>query len=386
MVKTNQRTTQNFRVKPLTFATPIVKDESITSWLVRAALRQGCTPLTLTFWFWPDYRIWTYDVDKGFEHIDHSIHKDMAVLARGIVEDFDEQNLVSFARETNNNGSRKISLAWTQPLSKRNRYARFGYPYCPDCMAEDRGAYLKLKWRFTWSVCCSEHRIFLQSECSNCRTPYQPQLSNPECGFINHCHACRSKIDKVAIEKKPSEAIYQFQQLADNVFIEKEGSVLGKMVDISEWFEYLSFLINMVRIAARNPDYMFGKLLCELGIDVKGISIPKTALRFDCLPLEERVVLLENAYYLFQIDFSDWVQSCQALNVTQNSFKWSKNSVIPNVFCPIHDQLPRKKKRPYKVQNIKVNPSSPDAVMAAWRRLQRKIEMTKNYEKYLSKD
>lgn len=386
MVKTNQRATQNLRVKPLTFATPIVKDESITSWLVRAALRQGCTPLTLTFWFWPEYRIWTYDVDKGFEHLDHSIHKDMAVLARGIVEDFDEQNLVSFARETNNSESRKISLAWTQPLSKRNRYARFGYPHCPDCMAGDRSAYLRLKWRFTWSVCCAEHRRFLQSECSNCGSPYQPQLTSPEHGFINRCHSCDSKIDNAVVEKLPSEAIYQFQQLADQVFNDKEGSIFGKMVDISDWFEYLSFLINMVRLAARNPDYMFGKLLCELGIDVRGISLPKTSLRFDYLPLEERVILLESAYFLFQIGRDDWTQECQALNVTQNSFQWSKNSVIPRVFREVYNNLPRTQTRTYKGQSTGINPTSPDAVKAAWHRLQRKIEMTENYEKHLNKD
>lgn len=386
MAKTHQRATQNLRVKPLTFATQLVKDESITSWLVRAALNQGCSPLTLTFWFWPEYRIWTFDVDKGFEHLDHNIHKDMAILARGIVEEFDEQTLVSFARETANSESRKISLAWTQPLSKRNRYSRVGYPYCPDCMTNNKGAYLKLKWRFTWSSCCSKHRRFLQTECSNCHLPYQPQLLTLEHGSINHCHACRSKIDKVVIEQKPSEAIYQFQIIADQVFNEKEGSVLGSMVDISDWFEYLSFLINMVRLAARNPDYMFGKLLCELGVDVKGILLPKTALRFDFLPLEERVTLLEIAYYLFQIGCDDWVQSCQSLKVTQNSFQWSKGTVIPKAFCKVHDQLPRTQTRAYEAHSKVINPMSPDAVMASWHRLQRKIEMTKNYEKHLNKD
>lgn len=386
MAKTHKGATQNFRVKPLTFATPLFEDESITSWLVRAALNQGCSPSTLTFWFWAEYRMWTYDVDKGFEHLDPSIHIDMAVLARGATEDFNKQNLVNFARETNNSGSIKVSLAWTQPLSKRNRYARFGYPYCPDCMAEDSGAHLKLTWRFTWSVCCFEHKRLLQAECPSCHLPYQPQLLNPEHRFINRCYSCRSKVDKPTIDISPSKAIYQFQQLADQVFNDKEGVVLGNVVGISEWFEYLLFLINMVRLAVRNPDYMFGKLLCELGVDVKDISMPKTALRFDCLPLEERVILLENAYYLFQINLSDWMQTCQALNITQNSFKWSKSAVIPNAFCPIHDQLPRNDKRPYKAQNTKANPSSPDAVMASWRRLQRKIEMTKNYERYLNKD
>lgn len=386
MAKTHKRATQNFRVKPLTFATPMLEGESITSWMVRAALNQGCSPSTLTFWFWPEYRVWTYDVDKGFDHIDHSIHADMAVLARGDVECFDKQTLVSFARETNNSEGRKISLAWTQPLSKRNRYSRVGYPYCPDCMKHDKGAYLKLKWRFTWSVCCSDHRKLLQAECPNCHLPYQPQLLNPEHRFINRCHSCHSKVDKATIEVNPSEVIYQFQHLADQVFDEKEGAVLGNVVDISEWFEYLLFLINMVRLAARNPDYMFGKLLYDFGIDVRGISLPKTALRFDYLPLEERVVLLESAYHIFQKSCADWVQSCQALNVTQNSFQWSKKTVVPKAFYEVYCSLPRTQTRAYGAKCSNINPTSPDAVMTSWQRLQRKIEMTKNYENHLNKD
>lgn len=386
MVKTHQRITQNLRVKPLTFATPFVKDESITSWMVRAALNQGCSPLTLTFWFWPEYRIWTYDVDKGLKHLDHAIHADMAVLSRGIIEDFDEQTLLNFAKETNNSESRKISMAWTQPLSKRNRYSRVGYPYCPDCMAQDRGSYLKLKWRFTWSSCCSEHKRFLQTQCSSCHLPYQPQLLKAEHRFINHCHACGSKIDKATIEVKPSETIYQFQRLADQVFAEKEGLVLGNMVDISDWFEYLLFLINIIRLAARNPDYMFGKLLGYFGMNTTQISLPKTALRFDYLPLEERVALLEIAYALFKISDTDWVQGCQALNVTQNSFQWSKSAIIPKAFFVVYNELPRTKTRTNEDQSGGLKPTSPDAVMAAWHRLQRKMEMASNYEKHLKND
>jgi len=43
---------------------PMLPDEIISSWLVRAALAQGCDPMVLTGEIWPKWRIWTRDVDR----------------------------------------------------------------------------------------------------------------------------------------------------------------------------------------------------------------------------------------------------------------------------------------------------------------------------------
>ena len=386
MVKTNQRVTQNYRIKPLTFATPLLEGESLTSWLVRAALNQGCSPLTLTFYFWPEYRIWIYDVDKGFEHIDLNIHSDMAILARTTVDAFDNQTLMSFSKESNSSLTKKTGLTWTKPLSKRNRYSRVGYPYCVDCIKNRETAYLKLQWRFTWSVCCTKHKKLLQSQCPYCKHPYQPQLINPEQRYINHCHSCHRRLDITVVGLPLSEANYQFQLLTDKVFYDKQGFVLEEVVSIGDWFDYLLFLINIIRLALRNPDYMFGKLLFEFGIDIHSLSLPKTALRFDFLPLEERAAFLECAFHLFQINHDEWIRCCKALNVTQNSFQWSKRTVVPTAFKQIYMQLPQTPKRKHKDKNTDIQPASLGAVMAAWNRLQRKIEMKNYYEKHIKDD
>ena len=54
----------------------LLGDESLSSWLVRAALAHGCEPAVLAGWLCPSARIWTTDVDRGVaaEH--------RAVLAR----------------------------------------------------------------------------------------------------------------------------------------------------------------------------------------------------------------------------------------------------------------------------------------------------------------
>ncbi len=43
---------------------PLLPDEIISSWLVRAALAQGCDPMVLTGEVWPKWRIWTRDADR----------------------------------------------------------------------------------------------------------------------------------------------------------------------------------------------------------------------------------------------------------------------------------------------------------------------------------
>lgn len=381
MSKTDQRATQNYWVKPLTFATPFLYGESLTSWLVRAALRHGCSPLTFTYYYWPKYRIWTYDVDKGFDHLDAQIKSDIAILTGHNIDTCNNHILIDFSEDTSVKSENKTSLLWTAPLSKRNRYSRLGYPFCPDCMSDDKEAYLKLRWRFTWSVCCTKHKTFLQVDCKNCKQPYQPQLLSPEQQFVNRCHSCFCKIDK-AIDITPSNALNEFQLLADQVFFSKQGVVLGKVVSMGQWFEYLLFLINLVRRGLHNPNYMFGKLLTVLEIDTSALLLPKTALRFDYLPIEERAVLLECAYYLLQVDGDEWIKACLALNITQNSFQWSKYTVIPKAFSEVFDQLHRAPTRHHKAQSEDIQPTSPKAVMAAWNRLKRKMQMRESYDKH----
>lgn len=310
----------------------------------------------------------------------------MAILANTTIDRFDNQTLIRFAKNTNVSIENNNVLLWTNPLSKRNRYARIGYSYCSDCMKEDKQAYLKLKWRFTWSVCCIKHKKFLQAKCPYCHHPYQPQLISPEQRFINYCHSCCHKLDKAILLVVPSEAVYQFQLLANQVFHHKRGVVLENVVNIGDWFDYLLFLINLIRIALKNPNYMFGKLLLKLGINLEDLAPPKTGLRFDFLPVEERAMLVGLAYHLLQITFHDWVYYCKELNITQNSFQWSTRTVVPKAFSQVYNQLPKVPTRKYIEQSNDIQTTSPEAVMTAWSRLKRKIDIRESYDKHLGKD
>lgn len=379
-----QESLQSNRIKPLTIKTPLYYDESISSWLIRAALNQGCDILTFTQFYWPDYRLWTYDVDKGFNHIDVQIHKDMAVLAGMHYRAFNANTLVSFAKKMGlSDNYKQINIPWTQPLTKRNRRALLGYQYCPLCMQSDSDARLKLSWRFTWSLYCVQHQIKLQSTCTQCHQPYQPQLLEANMRYINHCHSCKHKLSKAA-DNNPAYLLddysYKFQRIASKVYVDEFGYSFGEKVSMQEWFELMAFYVNIVRRGASKPDYMFGKLLKSFSINVNTMTPPKTGLRLNQLPINERIELLGYAAQLNDTDINTWIKKCEEISITQNSFNWNRKTLIPEPFKSIYMQLLIiKNQKRQNSQNLNT-PRAPESVMKLWERLKRKTEMRELYD------
>ena len=82
MVKADPRFKKNHKINQLPIKTKFYEDESISSWMIRAALNQGCAPLTFTQYYWSQHRLWTRDLDKGFEYFDPNITLDISKLAR----------------------------------------------------------------------------------------------------------------------------------------------------------------------------------------------------------------------------------------------------------------------------------------------------------------
>lgn len=182
----------------------------------------------------------------------------------------------------------------------------------------------------------------------------------------------------------PSETVCEYQETAISVYRAKQGIVFDQMVDIADWFESLLFLINMTKKAINNIDHKFGKILLSLGVlnSIDEITRPRTKLSFDHLSLKERLFLLETAYRLMQIPLQQWKLICEKHDATQNSFYWSKNTVIPKPFLPVYNQLPTSKKAQRKINNNPRNPTPPNVVFNHWARLKRKMEMQKAYEKH----
>lgn len=384
MAQTDQELTKNYWVKPLTFATPLLKDESIASWLIRAALNSGCSPLAFTGYYWSEYRLWNCDVDKGFNHLDPHIHHDIAVLAKTTRQTFDEHTLLAFANNKNKTYGEKVALPWTLPLSMRNRYARYGYAYCPLCLKDNESAHLKLLWRLSWSVCCIKHEIPLKDRCPHCNELFQPQFAKPENRYLNYCYCCNKSVGDVKSPDFSNESAILVQDLAERVWRSGQGKIIGETVSKNDWFEALQFFINIVRRGLLKPEYMFGKFLIKIGVKMTNLMTPKTKLRFDRLPQTDRSMLLGATYPLLTSDKEQWLKACQELNMSQNSFKFGSTTIIPDAFMPVYLALPTNNRNYSSKKGRKSMIKSPESVMSMWYRLERKMEIMDGYERHKS--
>lgn len=391
MAQTNKRLTSAYWLKPLAVKTPLLNDESITSWLVRAALNQGCDPLVLTQFYWSDYRLWTYDVDKGFHTIDDAIHSEMAILSDTDQTLFDTQNLTYISNQMGSLAkSQNVSNTWTLPLSKRNTRSRLGYYYCPLCMIDDEKAHLKIHWRMSWNVYCEQHGVSMLSKCTVCGMPYQPNLIQAQSRFINRCHHCDSRIiDEYCRNMIIVDEAYSLQELALQHLRTNSANVFDKSIEVHEWFEFILFLINIARRTAKtqNPNYMFYRLMQEMGIDIQiqdnsrpELTDSSTGLAFDYLSNHERIKFMTYAYLLYEKSLDDWLSVCSNLNITQNSFNWSERTKIPKAFMPVYSNLPNNSRKKNPSNSNDINPKSLQSVQKAWKRLQRKMEMKDAYE------
>ena len=371
-------------VKPLPVATPLLDDESISSWLLRVSLNQGCDLSTILFYHWSKYNLRHHDFDKGFHHINKQIHQDMAVLAQTDTKFFDNRSLIQFNEDIGLEYRPNISLTWVLPIPKFHSKTMVGHQYCAQCMQEDKSAYLRLKWRFSWIVYCEQHLISLQSSCSSCGLPYQPHLIKANHRFINRCPHCREKLSAEAVNQLLCTDAYEFQLKAEQVLSANQAIVFGHSITSGDWFELTLFFINLIRKSTLEKELIYKNLVETLGIcGIDGLRLSKTrtGLKFDYLSYEERVMLIAYANQMLKIKFDDWLLACKKNNLTQNSFRLGKRPVIPKAFLPIYKELPSVVKRQIKGSRISAKPKSARAVNTSWERMQLRIEKLKIYDK-----
>lgn len=370
-------------VKPLPVATPLLDDESINSWLLRVSLNQGCDLSTILFYHWSKYNLRHHDFDKGFNHINRQIHQDMAVLAQTDVKLFDNRSLIQFNEDIGLEYRSNISLTWVLPIPKFHSKTMVGHQYCAQCMQEDKSAYLRLKWRFSWVVYCEQHLKPLQNSCSICGLPYQPHLIKANHRFINRCPHCREKLSAQTVNQPLCADAYEFQLTAEQVLSANQVVVFGHSITSSDWFELILFFINLMRKSTLEKDLIYKKLIetLDIGIDGFELSKTKTGLKFDYLSYGERVMLIAYANQMLKITFDDWLLTCKKNNLTQNSFRLGKRPVIPKAFLPIYKKLPSVVKRQVQGSRVSAKPKSARAVNNSWERMQLRIEKLRIYDK-----
>jgi len=353
---------------------PMLHDEIISSWLVRAALTQGCDPLVLTGDVWPKWRIWTQDADRFLD--DERIEPLCAVS--GITkETLRASTLYPVASQiAGGNLTEKAVWPWMLTLGARNTKRRSGLQYCPSCLAEGSTPYYRLQWRFAWHVGCEKHGCSLHDRCHVCDAPVEPHRLLAEDQQVSVCATCKADL-RNAIPTPSATSALAFQCLADHVVLHGQGQFQGETIDAHNWFELASFFASLIRRASRSENEILTDFLQQLGVHLpEGLPVIVGA-GIEMLRTHDRQKLLESLYPLMMAGQAQFELALKQSGIGLQTF-CGKDETLPELLLEMISALPDKSRiRTSKPTQKLTGPRPRHEVMRMMARLQRKLEMAK---------
>ncbi len=246
-----------------TIPVPMQLDESISSWLARAALAQGCDPLALTGAIWPGWRVWSLDPDRGIPEEKLGALSEVSGIS---VSDFqraalhDDVEKIAGASLPN-----ALAWPWVLALGSRNRKKRGWQQYCPACLAQDAKPYFRRGWRFAWHIGCQEHESMLLDRCPACGAHVDPHLLLAEDRCMAFCSHCKADLRKTSSSPVRKEA-QAFQRMADDTLSKGEGTFGGQQISLPDWFATVHFFIGLIRRASIHDGSKLAGAIRLLGI------------------------------------------------------------------------------------------------------------------------
>ncbi len=351
---------------------PLLPDESISSWLTRSAIAQGCDPLVLTGALWPKWRIWTTDPDRGIEP------NRLRVLARASGISADEFSCVSLRPVIEAVAGRQLvdrsAWPWLLALGSRNLKRLGGIQYCQACLAEDRTPYFRAQWRLTWHVCCSKHGLWLSDRCPFCGAPVEPHRLEAHDGSLATCATCKATLGRSCADMAQPVAA-ALQQAADSAVKVKHASYGDRLLPASDWFKLIRHFVVLIRRASAHPSSGLGRAMRLLSVDLNAVGAVSPGLPVELLSVAERALLMQGAWQVLNAGEHQLMQVARDTGLSSTAISGC-DSAVPSTQRPL-PSLAQSGGRQAKATRMAITkPRSKRSVQIAWAHLQRRFRST----------
>lgn len=350
---------------------PLLPDEIVSSWLVRAALAQGCDPLVLTGEVWQKWRIWTQDADRL--HADDRLEP--LVPLSGITKEMlGAASIYPIAsRIYGGNPPGKAVWPWMLATGAINTKRHGGIQYCPSCLAEDAKPYFRIQWRFAWHTCCEKHGSVLRDRCHVCNATVEYHRLQAEDGNVAVCATCKADLRNSSTNPGDANA-GSFQSVADDAFRHGYGCFHNQIITVQEWFELAGFFVSMLRRAHRGSAGSMCDFLHRLGVRLLDGLPTASGGGIEMLRHDDRQKLL---IPLWQIMISKEERFESALSTSGLSLQGfsAEHGKLPMLLAKMATSLPDKhRSHPRKAARALSGPRPRHEVMRMMSRLQSKLE------------
>ncbi|WP_341535953.1 TniQ family protein [Aeromonas veronii] len=372
MASSHQRPERNHEVSLIwpVQITPL-KDELLSSWLVRASLAHGCDPMSLTSAVWPTWRAWTVDIDRTLDETR------LQSLCGSSGLSIDELRNMTLFHHLDGKilliGKKSSSLPWVIAMGSRNRQHKMGVPYCPGCLRMDE-PYFRWQWRLAWHTYCPLHHHELIESCPSCNMPVQyhrVSAQTPHIGICFHCGYDLSSAVSARVEAMQTD----FQKLASNVVGTGAADWGDRQISSLDWFLLAKLLLNLIRRAAfreqKAPSHL-GDFIQATGIDLHSLPLPPTQLPIELLPIEQRKPLLAAVAQMLSLERDLLLHLLKEYGISRNTLM-NELSWPSEVVMDWLDDLPANSIQRIRTNPIQIRrPKAKEVVRREWARLLRR--------------
>lgn len=332
---------RDFNLGKWPISLPVLPDEALSSWILRAALSLSCEPSTFATFLWGSYQVWGHDLDRGLKDNDYDQLSEYTGISienfRNATFDKVLPNIVDDYKKD------RVILPWILTRSARFRHCHNGFQFCPQCFVEDELPYFRLYWRYAWHSVCSKHKVRLSDQCFKCLRPVQPTMLGLEHKFLCICAFC--KVDLRNTPQLISDNNYLMtQNQIDQVVKDGFLNLYGCCIDSISWFKYLKLLIQLVRRLEVTSNLQFLGFAKELGVDINRLSMMSTGLSLESIPSDERYELMSAVFMLSRHSFTELVELAKCYHL-KRSVMWDKSSECPDFFRPYFNCLEKGKRQ-----------------------------------------
>ena len=349
-------------------STLIEKDEIISSWLIRAALESGCSPLTLISILWGKRRALTIDIDRG---LNHELLTDLQRHSNESVEKILNSTLSSSIKKITDRDTRNQSIPWVLALGQRNRHNCSGRQICIECFKSDSTPYYRKRWRFAWNTICAKHNILLIDACPHCHQVLQPfhiDIQHQNFATCTNCGLDIRRHHQLPIES----TLVDFQNISQATIDNGFSYYQNEKISSIEWFVIMRMWITGIRALLASKS---NKAHDFIDAVYPNSNMLITPVKFEFLNASERFKILEILQRITQIPSYELIELANQFQLSQSYF-WSKNTKLPIQLSEIYTQLKPSNRRKIILKSSESipQPKSKLSVQKKWLKLLRKMK------------
>jgi len=295
-------------------------DEAISSWIIRNAIANGSDPSSWADGIWPEWRIWTRDIDRSIPtEKAYELSKITSLSLEEIkgmtlepdicrIEGLDTLNI-------------KSKWKWVVPTGERGSVKTNGIHFCPECLS-DPVPYLRKQWRLSWNTVCSRHKCHLLLHCPSCNGVFLPNKIDYQHVDFTLCVHCGFDLKKASTSTADVEMVKAQKQINKLLY---EGSTIGhpfnlKVQTVPDFFTTLRMFVLFFRRLHHFESHQ-KSVLEKIGIsDIESSTAYIKGEYFDSLSVETRSIVIKQVISFLQLPIEEMVYILKSSDVSQQMF------------------------------------------------------------------